>query len=554
MTPRVLEGVAASPGVALGTAYRLDPVAHALAEPPAAACERARAALAAAAADLDATASRLRGAGRPGEAEIVEATALMARDPELGEAAEAAIRAHGTSAAEGLERAAEEQAAMLAAIDDAYLAERADDVRSIGRRAAALAAGDRAAAPVPEGAILVARDLGPADVAELHPNVGGIALAAGGATTHAAIVARSLGLPMVVEAGPELLSLEPGARILVDGDGGVAIVEPGEAVAAEARARMHARSRARGDALAAAGLPTVTRDGHAVRVLVNAAAAGEARTGLAAGAEGIGLLRTELHFLDAAAWPGEDDHRRVLEPVLALLDGRVATVRVLDFGADKTPPFLAGARERGIALLLAAPDALAAQLRAILACGSRADLRLLLPMVESAGQVDAVRAVLAGATGGAGPPALGAMVETPAAVAAAADLARACAFLSIGSNDLAHAALGTDRFGPGAAPAFHPRVLRLIGETVTAAHAAGLPVEVCGEAASDPVAMPLLVGLGVDELSVGASRVATVREWVRRLEHREVARLADAALALEHADDVAELVRGALGDALVEAR
>jgi phosphoenolpyruvate-protein kinase (PTS system EI component) len=552
MSARVVEGVAASPGVALGPVHRLPSDAdhpEAIAESPAAACRSARAALAAAAADLEATASRLRDDGRAGDAEIVEAVAMMARDPELGDAAEAAIREHGMSAADGLLRAAGEQAAMLAAIDDAYLAERADDVRSIGRRAAALAAGAGGGA-VPAGAVLVARDLGPADVAELDPGVAGIALAAGGATSHAAIVARSLGLPMVVEAGDDLLALDPGVPIVVDGDRGVTIVEPDAAAAAEAHARMRARCGARSEALAAAALPSVTRDGHAVRVLVNAAGELEAHTGLESGAEGIGLLRTELGFLEATDWPTEEEHRRALEPVLSLLDGRVATVRVLDFGGDKTPPFLAGARERGIALLLAAPAALSAQLRAIVAAGAGVDLRLLLPMVESARQVEAVRAALTGVE----PPPLGAMVETPTAVAAAAELARTCAFLSIGSNDLAHAALGTDRFASGTAPAFDPRVLRLIAQTVAAAHSEGIPVEICGESASDPIAMPLLIGLGVDELSVGAARVATVREWVRRIDGREVSGLAEQALALDGADAVAELVRGALGDILAETR
>jgi phosphoenolpyruvate-protein kinase (PTS system EI component) len=557
MSSRTLPAVAASPGVALGPVHRLEAVPSGrdtVAEPPAAACERARRALDAAAADLDGTARRLRDAGRAAEAEILDAVALMARDPELRAAAEAVIREQGLSAADALLHAAEEQATLLAALDDPYLAERADDVRSIGRRAAALAVGAGVATSVPADAILVAADLGPADVAELDPNVAGIALAFGGATTHAAIVARSLGLPMVVGAGEDLLSVEAGACLVVDGDAGAAILDPDAAATAGARARMDARRAAHREALAAADLPTVTADGHHVRVLLNAAAAAEARTGLEAGADGIGLLRTELRFLDAEAWPGEDELRRALEPVLALVQGRVATVRVLDFGGDKTPPFLAGETARGIALLLAAPGALDAQLRAILAAAEGSHLRVLLPMVESPEQVKAVRAALAGAAGGAEPPALGAMVETPAGVAAAAELAAACAFLSIGSNDLAHAALGTDRFGPGAAAPFHPRVLRLIRQTVAAAHAAGIPVEVCGEAASDPVAMPLLVGLGVDELSVGASRVATVRAWVRRLHHGEVAGLAEEALGLDGPDAVAELVRGTIGDTLAEAR
>jgi phosphoenolpyruvate-protein kinase (PTS system EI component) len=219
-------------------------------------------------------------------------------------------------------------------------------------------------------------------------------------------------------------------------------------------------------------------------------------------------------------------------------------VRVLDFGADKTPPFLHGARERGLRLLLRSPDAFAAQLRAVLSAGRDCRLRILLPMVESSQDFEAAASLLriAAAVAGLPAPPLGAMIETPAAVAAVFDLASRADFISIGTNDLTCATLGVDRFGAGDARTHHPRVLALIERTVRAAHAAGKTVEVCGEAASDPCSLPLLVGLGVDELSVGAARVGAVRAWVRDLDRSRAGALVRRALHAADEGAVEELV------------
>jgi phosphoenolpyruvate-protein kinase (PTS system EI component) len=194
---------------------------------------------------------------------------------------------------------------------------------------------------------------------------------------------------------------------------------------------------------------------------------------------------------------------------------------VLDFGGDKTPPFLDGTDERGLRLLLDAPEAFVAQLRAILWAAEGADLRLLLPMVETPGDLAAARALIESIAGAATPP-IGAMIETAGAAAAAPDLAMHADFLSIGTNDLTHAILGSDRFTAAEARTDHPDVVAAIDASVRAAHAAGMPIEVCGEAASDPAVMPLLVALGVDELSVGAARVGATRAAIRALDAREV--------------------------------
>jgi phosphoenolpyruvate-protein kinase (PTS system EI component) len=384
--------------------------------------------------------------------------------------------------------------------------------------------------------VVVAVDLGPADVAELDASVVGVALAAGGVTAHAAIVARSLGLPMVVGLGDGLAAIEEGTPVVVDGGRGRFVAAPARDEVLRADRDVEVRLEARRRAAAERDLPAATRDGHRVRVLANVSSRIEADAALAAGAEGVGLLRTELVFLEAAGWPARADHERALGPVLAALDGRVATVRLLDFGGDKTPPFLHGSSGRGIELLLAAPEALAAQVAAIVALAGGVQLRVLVPMVTEAAQLTAVRDLL----GGAG--VVGAMVEVPAAATLADQLAAAAGFLSVGTNDLASLELGRARDSREPAPAHHPAVLRRIAGVVVAAHAAGIPVEVCGEAASDPRALPLLVGLDVDELSVGAARVGEVRAAVRALDHGRVRDLAARALDAGSAAEVERLL------------
>ncbi len=543
-----LRGVPASPGIGVGAVRRLavPPSAGARVadEQRGAELERALAALTAAADELDALAARLRAGGRETDAEIVETGALLALDPGLASSVKAAVAGDGLPAEEAILAACSVQADELAALPDEMLAARADDVRSLGRRAALLAAGS---APAPTGGrelVLVADDLGPADIAELDDGVQAVALAGGGATAHAAIVARSLGIPLVAELGDGVLALPDGAVIVVDGGEGLVLTAPEAEQVRQARRAAVRRTRAREHAAGQRAIPAATRDGARVTVLANVAGAAEVRLALDAGAEGVGLLRTELAFLQVDAWPTQAQHRRALEPVLRGLAGRPATVRVLDYGGDKLPPFLHGARDRGIQLLLHAPDALATQLRAILESAAGADVRVLVPMVASTDELEAVATALRAAAEavGAPVPSLGPMIETPLAADIADALAEHAGFLSIGTNDLTAATLGTDRFAPGAGAAHHPRVLAAIAASVGAARRAAVPIEVCGEAASDPVALPLLVGLGVDELSVGASRVGTVRAWVRELVFDELQELATLALGCTTAKDVEALV------------
>ena len=524
MAERALSGFAASPGLAAGPAMLLaapavpDRRRVSLRNRPAQS-ERARSALEETAFELERMAEQLRGEGREAEAEILETNALMARDRTLAEWVERLVLEGGLPALAAISAAAEALADQLAALPDALLAERADDVRSLARRAAAHAAGTQRKRG---GGVLIAAGLGPADVAELGPEVRGIALAAGGVTAHAAIVARSLGIPMVVGLGPEALEVCDGEVVVVDGGRGLLTRYPDRPAVAAAEKDAERRRQAHAAAVANRLQPSATRDGRRVRVLTNATSVAEIREALEQGAEGVGLLRTELLFLDAGDWPDEERHYLFLKPLLAALAHRTVTVRLLDFGGDKTPPFLAGCTGRGVELLLAEPRALRAQLAAILRAAEGTETRILVPMVTRVEQVEAVRAALRAELGDRRAPALGAMIETPEAARNAPELARRLDFLSLGTNDLIQLTLGLDRESSGSSPLTHPRVLPLVEGTVRAAHGAGIPVEVCGEAASDPAVVPLLVGLGVDELSVGAARVGEVRELVRNLDYRSL--------------------------------
>jgi phosphoenolpyruvate-protein kinase (PTS system EI component) len=552
MSERALRGLAAAPGVAVGSRRLLDDDET---DAPFGGYEherdRALGALGAEADELAARAERLRADGLEAEADILAANRMMALDPLL--AAEVDDLTAQLTAGAALRLAAERHAALLASLRDPMLAARAADIREVGRRAARRLNGVVRRAASDEPAVLVARDLGPADVAELRESdqpIVGIALAGGAATSHAAIMARSLGLPMLVGAGDELLSAADGTTLVVDGDAGVVYLDASGEREAWGRAQMEQAARTRRRFARQRALPPVTQDGRWVTLLGNAATVVEVREGLAAESDGVGLLRTELAFLEATAWPSEDQHVAALSPLLELLHDRVATVRVLDFGDDKTPPFLAGTEQRGIELLLAHPDALAAQVRAILRAGRECNLRVLVPLVESPAQLRAVRALLREAAGDDPVPPLGAMIETPEAADRAHEIALEADFFSIGTNDLVQYTLGLDRSEPlaTARSAADPRVLSLIAATVAAAHDAGLTIEICGESASVPELAALFVGFGVDELSVAPARLDEIRATVRRLSAADAATVAATSLHADSADEALALARVLLSD------
>jgi len=547
-------GLPVSEGVAVGQLYPGGTRAGARSATP----EEVRGAFAAVARERFALAGQLREDGRNDEADIVAIGALIAADPALVDPAVAAAR-DGADAAAAVERSAAAQAAAIAALASPDLAARADDVRQVASAVLARLAGGSAAPPPAGGFILVRREVDPADLIRFaESGLAGAVSCSGGASSHAAIIARGLGVPMLASADPEVLAVPAGRLAILDGADGRLIVDPSpEELAAVAGSAAQARAagangvpspawRGGGSAALSPATPPRTRDGQEITLLCNVASATETRLGLAAGAAGVGLLRTEIPFISATGWPSEADHRSALGPVLGLLTRRPAVVRLLDFSGDKVPPFLAGG-EAGLTALLRHPRALGDQLRAVLRSGRDTRLGVMVPMVSTLDEVALVRAALAdtAAEVGTDVPELGIMVEIAATAAATAAFAHVVDFFSIGTNDLTSQVLDLGRADPRMRPALatDPRILALISTVVKAAGAAGVKVSVCGDAAADPAVLPLLIGLGVRTLSVGAARLPQVAEGIAAADTSACRTLVGHALQAPTADQVQVQVR-----------
>jgi phosphoenolpyruvate-protein kinase (PTS system EI component) len=549
-------GLPVSPGTGAGVlalAGGADSPADLTAATSAVTPEDVAAAFTAVAAERTALAARLRDSGRDAEADIIEIGALIAADPALSELTAAAVRG-GADAVTAVRAVTERHAAAMARLDNPVLAERAGDIRQVGDAvashltAAPLSAAGRFTVPPGDQAfILVRREVSPADLIELAE--AGLAAAVsvtGGASSHAAIIARGLGIPMITGVDPAVLALTPGDHAVVEaaadaGELRLGVVRP-PSFSSLPRPVLPATAEPFPG-------PARTRDGREITVLANVASELETRRALAGGADGVGLLRTEIPYVRADAWPGYAGQRAQLGPILGLLAGRTAVVRLLDFSGDKVPPFLAGqagGTGAGLAALLSHPTALTDQLRAALDAGRDAGLALLVPMVSTLDEVARVREALTAAAAGLGlaPPPLGIMVELESTAAGAAGFAPAVDFFSIGTNDLTGDVLGLGRRDQAAAPALaaHPRVLALIQGVVAAARGAGISVSVCGDAAGEPKVLPLLAGLGVPTVSVSAARVAGVRSWIRKLDAGQCADLAGRALRASSPAEVWDLV------------
>ncbi|MEU5531787.1 putative PEP-binding protein [Streptomyces sp. NPDC020362] len=548
---RTYAGHAAAPGIALGVVHRTDrpltrtALPHRAGGDPTQQINDAFDAVAARLLDLS---TSLREQGKDEQADIMEVNSYIAQDQDLRD--RAVKRANdGQPVPVAVRQAIDTYAGTIAALDDPTLAERAADVRQVGRRVLAHLHGETGPTP-DQPLVLVAHEIGAADLLEPGLTVTAAISVTGGPNSHAAIVARSLGIPLLLGVDPRLLELPDGHEILLDADQASTVAHPDDAERITALRAMET-ARARRLALAEERhLPAETLDQHRIVLRANVATPAEARAAVTTGAQGVGLLRTELPFLNHPAWPTRAQHAATLVPVLRALTGQVVTARTLDFADDKLPPFLArlqGARiGRGLPLMLAQPDAFADQFRSLLSAGADTDLRIMIPMVASVDELRACRHLLEAAATEAGVPVppLGIMVELPEAVAVADDLAREASFFSIGSNDLTCQILGLDRRDPTATPAMaaHPAVLDAISRIVTAAHRHDRQVSVCGDAAAHPLVTPLLIGLGCDSLSVGPAALDEVRARIRRLRHDTCASLAAVALTRETPEEVWQLV------------
>jgi phosphotransferase system enzyme I (PtsI) len=540
-----LRGVSASAGVALGPAFVHLP-AHP--EPPLftigpeavqteiaayrAAVEQVVALLEAAIDRLDPEAPALRS-----EREVLIALQDLARDVELGETVERAIRG-GQNAAHAVLAVGEQLAGQLAATDDAYLRARAEDMRGIARRLADMLLGVAEADlhEITEPSVLIAADLSALDFARLPSDrLLGLVTTGGSANSHVAIIARSLGIPAVVGVAAEVETLRGTRRVAIDGDVGVVHLDPDDATERAFRDRIVAAEAARRRLAAYAAIEPRTRSGKLIEVAANIGGPQDLPAALANGARGVGLFRTEFLFMRGRAVPDELTQAAIYAEVLRACAPHPVVIRTADIGGDKPLPGLGIEREdnpflgwRGIRLCLDRHDIFKPQLRALLRAAVAGPLRVMFPMVADAGEVHAARALLGAAAAelraegvAVGAPEVGIMVETPAAALCAAELAPHVDFFSIGTNDLTQYVMAADRTNPRLAHLLrtdHPAVLRAIAMTCEAAAAAGIPVAVCGEAAGDPALIPTLVRLGVSELSMSAPRIPEAKQRVTELD------------------------------------
>ncbi|MEX0167057.1 phosphoenolpyruvate--protein phosphotransferase [Pseudomonas brassicacearum] len=492
------------------------------------------------------------------QAHIFRAHQELLEDPTLLEQAQALIT-EGKSAAFAWRTATEASAALFQQLGSALLAERAADLADVGQRVLKLILGVQDNAwNLPERAILVAEQLTPSQTASFDTSrIAGFVTVGGGATSHVAILARALGLPSLCGVAHPVLALDNGTRVLLDADNGELHVNPDQALVEQFQAtRDRQRQRHQRD-LEQSTQAARTLDGHRIEVSANVGSLRDVEQAMSLGGEGVGLLRSELLYLDRAHPPGHDEQAALYSAVArALGPERNLVVRTLDVGGDKPLAYVPMAHEanpflgmRGIRLCLERPQLLREQFRAILACSGLARLHIMLPMVTQLAELRLARQMLDEEVRHLGlkqAPKLGIMIEVPAAALMADLFAPEVDFFSIGTNDLTQYTLAMDRDHPrlaSQADSLHPSVLRLIARTAEAARAHGKWVGVCGALASEPLAVPVLLGLGVDELSVSVPLIPAIKACVREWNLSECRTLAQQALGQESAEQVRDLLR-----------
>jgi phosphocarrier protein FPr/phosphocarrier protein len=488
--------------------------------------------------------------------EVISAHLEFIDDWELVASARRAI-SRGKSAAFAWRRAVRDSADTLRALGDQRMSERVDDLIDLESQVLlALSGAAPAAIPqLPERAILVAEDLKPSQLVSLDANkLAGICLAAGGPTSHVAILAAAMGVPALVALGSTVLMVDDGAWLVLDAEQGNLSISPDQVALAAAEQTLSQRRQRQQTERAAAHVDCRTADGERIEVFANLGSIAEAQVAATHGAEGCGLLRTEFLFLEREQPPTEDEQLQQYQGIAQALEGRPLVIRTLDIGGDKPIPYLPLPAEenpalglRGVRTSLWRPDLLRVQLRAILRVQPVDQCRVLLPMITDPAEIRAVRRMLEEVRRELGVTAqvqVGAMIETPASAVIASRIAREVEFLSIGTNDLTQYTLAMDRGHADLAhriDGLHPAVLNLIAMTVDSAEEHDRLVAVCGGLASEPAAVPILIGLGVRELSVVPTLVPQLKSLIRTLTVDSCRALAKQALAMDTAEAVRTL-------------
>lgn len=555
--PNLVLGVAASPGVAVGYLHRVksqDIAVDEVGGTPNEEHRKLEQAIAQAQLEVESLRAKVHGQGDPQKAAIFAAHQEILDDPELFDQAGSAID-KGKSAAFAWKQTYTTQAAQLARLDNVLLAERANDVRDVGDRVLRLLTGVTAETiTYPEHTILVAEDLTPSDMANLdRDRVVGFATVAGGATSHVAILARSMDIPAIAGAEERMLTVENGTPVILNGNKGRLRLHPSQAEIDQTRQRIQQIVAKREADLAAKDQPAITTDGHRIEVAANIGNLAEAQKSVTLGGEGVGLLRTELVFMERPSPPDQETQARIYGDIATALDGRPLIIRTLDVGGDKPLPYLPMPHEenpflgeRGIRLGFDRPELLRTQLRAVLQAAGQGNVRVMFPMIARLEELRMAKAVLEEERQALGLPAIevGIMIEIPAAAMMADLFAREVDFFSIGTNDLTQYTLAMDRGHPKLAPmidALDPSLLRLIDLTVKGASRHGKWVGVCGGMASDPQAVPILIGLGIKELSVSIPTIPSIKAQIRGMSLTACQALAQQAIAAETAAQVRDL-------------
>jgi phosphocarrier protein FPr len=560
-----VSGLPVSPGIALGPAFALRPRAPEIPSGPGRGAEAEKArldgALKAVRVKMEALCAETRRRAGESQAAIFQAYLVSLDDPALIQKARTILIERNVAAEAAWHEAVGDFLNLYEGLEDPYMRARSRDLADILNQVLLELSegGGPKAGQLPEPAIVLAEDPAPSDLIRLDPKkVMGIAMARGGVDSHTAILARSLGIPTVAQLGAAILDLQPGLPVALDGARGTFLIDPEiKEDLRQARERwLKQRERKRRKARR----PASTRDGRRILVLANIQQAGEAEAAAQWGAEGIGVLRSELLYLEREQPPGEKEQLSAYRAAAELLPGCKVVVRTLDLGGDKMPAFfeLPGQANpalglRGSRLYREIPKVIRTQLRAILRAGCDHPLDVLFPMVSSVEELKSLRKLLEevldelareGLPHNVRPKA-GVMIEVPSAALRAGDLARSADFLSIGTNDLCQYVFAAERSSAelgGLADPFHPALLSLIDLTAKAAAAAGIPVSVCGEFAAVPLAVPLLVGLGVGELSASPPAIPRIKETVARISAEKAGNIAARALSLDSGQAVRALL------------
>ncbi len=565
---KVIQGIGSSRGIACGPVFpfrRADLVIETFDNrDPAAEWKRLETALASARDQLaDIYQKALRDTDKE-QAEIFQFHIMITEDADLLARVKARLDERRTNVEPVFADMCKGYAAELAAMDNDYFAARSIDVLDVANRVTRLLLGvaESPTAGLRMPSIITADDLTPSDTILLDKNlVLGFCVAGGSVTSHAAILARGLGLPSVDGAGCDVLAIPAGTMVILDGYAGTVTVDPDEALVTASRERAARMKQVHDAAREHAFEPAVTRDGKRPHILANIGDRAGAKMAVDYGAEGVGLLRTEFLYMGRSVLPTEEEQFKAYRAILQEFGEKPVILRTLDIGGDKDLPYLPVEPEanpflgvRGLRLCLRRPEIFKPQLRAALRAGMGHDLKIMFPMVTDVSEARDARAILGeckdelnrDGTPFAENVDVGIMIETPAAALCAGSLAREVDFFSIGTNDLSQYTMAADRGNPAVAhlcDAFHPAVLRLIRDVIEASHRAGKWTGVCGELAGEPLAVPLLLGLGLDEFSMAPVMVPVVKALIRQLDTREMKVLTDEALEMATTGEVRGLVK-----------